>query len=282
SWSASGRDLAVSTVAHRAKGGGIARVVVLAVGSPRAHVVASSRAYGFEMAGWWPDGNGLLYWRDEGFSASIAADGLPLVSQDLSSGRTHVLATTLPYSEWLAWAPDRRTLAVVVGPDRVVWNGAKRVALCHVVSGTCRPEPQPNGSTSIDPAWSDHGRLYFARSTGSAAYSMGPPPRIHGLAPRQSFSWEASEAWAAAGTLEAVRAKDGAQRPPRAVGGASGGQAPTPAGANLLFVRSGALWLLRGGSSVPTELAGGLGTYGPAEPGYYGYIAWHDTFAWHA
>lgn len=280
SWSPSGRDLIVSTVAHSAAGG-VGRLVLLVIGSHRVRVVATSHAYAFDLAGWWPDGKGLLYWKDQDFSASIAADGLPLVSRELSSGRTLTLATMLRYPDWLAWAPSGGTVAIVAGADRVVWDGAKHVALCQVASGTCRTEPQPKGSTSIDPAWSDLGQLYFARSTGTPAYSMGPPPKVPGIPTNEPFGWHAVEAWAAAGAVETVRVQRGEPQPAGLPGGA-GGQAPTPAGANLLLVRSGELWLLHAGSSVPTRISGGLGPYGPADPGYYGYIDWHEAFSWHA
>lgn len=280
SWGPGGRVLAVSTRILTANGG-VGHLVLLARGTSHASIAATSSAYGFLLAGWWPDGRGVLYWEDEDFSGSIAADGLPLASRNLSSGRTHVLASTLPHPEWVSWSPNGATVAVVAGMDRVVWNGAKHVVLCQAATGACQAEPQPEGSTAIDPAWSASGKLYFARSTGTSAYTMGTPP-VRGLAPGPPFRWQAVEAWAAAGGLRVVSAVGGEPEPSAAVRGGAAGQAPTPAGSGLLFVRSGALWSLPSHSNVPTEITGRLGPYGAANPGYYGYVDWQETFAWHA
>ncbi|MHB8505630.1 MAG: hypothetical protein ACYDEN_07930 [Acidimicrobiales bacterium] len=291
SWSPAGNTLAVATVTY-GRNGGTGHLVLLAAGAHRARVLATSQAYGFDLAGWWPDGRGLLYWKDEAFSASIAADGLPLVARSLASGATHTIATTLAYPDWLAWSPGG-TLAVVAGADRVVWNGAKHLLLCQVASGSCSVQPQPKGTTSIDPAWAPAGELYFARSTGTAAYTFGAPPGVAGVG-GAPFGWKAVEGWAAAGGLRVEQAAGaGGGRPAggaaaggggggAAVAGGAGGQEPTFAGAGILFVRGGSLWLLTDGSSKPIQLTGRLGSYGSADPGYYGYINWRDEFAWHA
>src|SRR5260370_15134693 len=59
---------------------------------------------GLRLAGWWPDGRGLLVWIDPQHSASLAADGMSLVGVGLDGG-VHSLATTLGYSSWLSWSP---------------------------------------------------------------------------------------------------------------------------------------------------------------------------------
>lgn len=278
-WGPSGRALAVSVV-ESGPSGGRARLEVLVTGARAARAVATSTTYSYRLAGWWPDGKGFLYWADEAFSSSIAADGLPLVSMNLASGVTHVLSHGLPHPEWVAWSPNGGTVAVVAGMDRVVWDGAKHIVLCQAASGSCRPEPQPDDATAIDPAWSASGDLYFAQSTGTVAYTAGPP-RVHGLPPGPAFRWQAVEAWAAAGQLRSAPALGGEPRASTRVPGGSGGQAPTPAGPNLLFVRAGALWLLPGHSAAPVRISGRLGPFGTADPGYYGYDDWQQTFAWH-
>jgi hypothetical protein len=280
-WSPSGRQIAVSVDRYATPAVGVIELVAASPGLHAARTVASAAGAGLDVASWWPDGKGLLYWNDPQFSSSIAADGLPLVSFDIATRKAHTLATMLPHADWLAWSPDGGTVAVVAGGDRVVWDGAKHLALCQVVAGTCRAEAQPKGTTSLDPAWTGGGQLLFARSTGTAAYTMGPPPGVTGVA-GAPFGWKATEGWAGIGQLRVVQAQAGEPAPSAALAGGAGGQEPTPAGAGILFVRGGALWLLRYGSASPARLTGRLGSYGPANPGYYGYIDWHDEFAWHA
>lgn len=280
-WSPSGGTLAVSTVAFGGAGD-TSRIVLLPVGTrpSDSRVLATSRSAGYELAGWWPDGEGLLYWSDQGFSASIAADGLPLDSIDAVSGRTHTLTRMLPNADWLAWSPSGTSVAVVAGIDRVVWSGAKHLEICRPDAGTCRAEPQPAGTTSTDPAWTATGQLLFARSTGATA-DMGPPPRVPGLGGSPPFSWKDVQAWAAAGGLRTAQATSGVPQRSRPLPGGAGGQAPTPAGADVLFVHHASLWALTPGSAAPIRLTGPLGPYGPTDPGYYGYIDWNHEFTWH-
>lgn len=281
-WSPTGTTLAAGADAPKPSGalGELVTVQDRPGPAPRVHVVATMGNAGFDLAGWWPSGRGLLYWRDGQFSSSIAADGLPLVAYDLATGRSRTLTTSLTYPDWLAWSPDGRTLAVVAGAGRTVWDGGKHLLLCQVPAGTCRPEPQAAGRTSLDPAWMPDGRLVWAEASGTTAQTMAAPPGVPGVA-TAPFEWRAVAAWAAAGGLRTAAVPGGLPGPAQPLPGGAGGQEPRPAGGGLVFVRGGALWRLPAGSTTPVRLTGRLGPYGPSLPGYYGYIPWYQTFAWH-
>ncbi|MDA8061717.1 MAG: hypothetical protein M0T80_04650, partial [Actinomycetota bacterium] len=281
-WSPAGTTLAVSADFYRDDRGEIALLAGAGGGAPvHAVVVRSASNDGEDLVGWWPSGRGLLYWADPYFSASLAADGTPLVAYDLSTRRASTLATMLDYPDWLAWSPDGGSLAIVAGVGRTVWDGDKHLVVCQVPQGTCHPEPQPGRRTSIDPAWTAGGELLWAQAAGTPAETMGAPPGVD-TAGEPPFGWAAVQAWASAGNLEATHAPSGEPAPGAALVGGAGGEEPTPAGAALLLVRHGELWLLPPGSRAPRRLSGPLGPYGPAEPGYYGYVPWYQTFAWHA
>ena len=57
--------------------------------------LASSRTDALIVDGWWANGKGLLAWSDPHDSASLEADGLPLVSYPLDGGSPATLARTL-------------------------------------------------------------------------------------------------------------------------------------------------------------------------------------------
>lgn len=283
-WSPTGRDLAVGTVVagSAAHPGGESSLLIVPADGGRVRVVARSRTYGFEVASWWPDGHGIVYWKDTGFSSSVAADGLPLVSRALATGTVTTLATTLPYPEWVAWSKTGQRLVAVAGRDRVVWEGRKHLVVCDVSASRCHGVAQPSGTTSTDPAWGAGGGLYFSRPTGTSRFSMTAPPHVGGIGATPPFSWRATEAWANAGQVRVWTENGTAAGLDRAVSGASGGQAPTPTSTGLFFVRAGALWVIPTGSHMPARLARRLGPYGRRFPGYYGDDDWAATFAWHA
>ena len=79
------------------------------------HVVTVYRVSqsGIDLAGWWPEGGGLLFWEDPGFAES--ADGDTLYSLELDTARPVALATSLVGPTWLAAEPDGPTVAVVAG-----------------------------------------------------------------------------------------------------------------------------------------------------------------------
>jgi hypothetical protein len=92
------------------------------MGMKRARVAWFTAADDFlPLAGWWPDGKGVLFWRDPGASSSIAADGLGLFTLRLG-GKLRQLATTLSYPDQLAQSPNGHDLALVAGFGREMWH----------------------------------------------------------------------------------------------------------------------------------------------------------------
>jgi len=78
-WSADGMRIAVGTATFTGGQWHSSLDVLGLTGGPPT-VVTATTANVIELAGWWQDGTGLLYWLDFQGSASIAADGLPLDS----------------------------------------------------------------------------------------------------------------------------------------------------------------------------------------------------------
>jgi len=271
-WSPDGRRIAVGLGAFT---GGRWRseldVVSAAGGSPT--VVTATTGNVLDLAGWWPDGNGLLYWFDFQGSGSIAADGLPLDRVALAAPRPRTLVKTmLVHWPWLAFSPRGSSLAAVSGGDRVIWSGRKHITLCGP-GGTCTSVAQPAGVVSADPSWSPGGTaVAFARLSASGPFG----PDGHADFSRYWITrWEAtSEIW--------IVSADGSGARPLAAAGRGAVDPVWGSGGSLLFVRHDSLWLLPASAATATRLTSALGALsgGPYYLSYYGYVPYPQFFAW--
>ena len=218
-----------------------------------------------DVAGWWPDGGGLLFWVDPG--ASESADGLTLYAQ-AAGGQPRALAETLMNNAWLAWGPDGHTVAVVAGGSRSIWGGAKHVETCVVPADTCTDVATAPGTVSLSPAWSPTGVLGFI--DGSAAGPFGSDGRAD-----YSEGWMAR--WNATNELWTETPGHPAQRA-SATSGVVAVQWNT-GGTEVLTVRNDSLWLGPVTAASPRRVVGPL--FASAAPsGYYGQVDWTSQFSW--
>jgi len=280
-WSPDGRQLAFTSIQSSPQAGftGSTLETIPAAGGTPA-VRARSAQDALLAAGWWPDGQGLLAWSDPQDSASLAADGLPLVSYPLSGTRPVTLATTLVHPSFLATTPSLRLVATDAGSDRILWNG-KTIVLCAVTGGCTGFPGEMPGPVNLDPAWSPAGEPVLAFVHGSAS---APRPPEYGQA--------AIVAWYATRRLWVYILGGN----PHLISGA-GTSIAAPAwsadGRFILYVRDNGLWLINpfaghGNPSpgLPSQTGGPAlrivgqlfaGTW----PDYYGYMYWQGQFAWH-
>lgn len=271
-WSPDGRRIAVG-LGTFTDGRWHSGLDVLSMTGGPPTVVTTTTANVLDLAGWWPDSAGLLYWFDFQGSGSIAADGLPLDSVALGAHQPHTLIRPmLVHGSWLAFSAHGHTLAAVSGGNRVIWSGGKQITLC-AAAGSCTPVAQPAGVVSIDPSWSPGGTaVTFARLSASGPFG----PNGHAdFSPYWITRWEATS------RLWSVNAGGGHARPLAAAG--PGAVDPTwGSNGSLLFVRDDSLWLLPPGAASAARLTGSLGALsGPAYyRTYYGYVPYPQLFAW--
>ncbi len=275
-WSPDGRQIAagLSTLRGRRWAG---RLTLLRPRGGRPATVAVSKGNVIELAGWWPDGSGLLYWVDPQGSSSIAADGLPLFTLALRAGQAagrprRLVASMLVHSSWVAFRPGGHQVAVVAGGDREIWGGRKHLVLC-ATSGRCRVLTKPAGTVDLQPEWSAAGRaVLFTRASASGPFGPGG----HAL-----FSPKWIRRWQATSRMRLIPVAGTGGRPITAAG--RGAVDPVQArDGSVMFVRSDAIWILPAGAAAPVRLAGPLGALGPAgyAETYYGYVPYPQLIAW--
>jgi Tol biopolymer transport system component len=267
-WSPSGRQIAftVNTINRRDYWRGTLELQNTAGGHPR--VIQVSKGSTIELAAWWPDSSGLLYWLDPLSSASIADDGLPLFSVPLATLRSRELVTSmLLHGSWLAFSPDGHTVAAVSGDGREIWRGGKHVVICRS-SGNCTPVAGPASVVALQSSWSPDGRtLVFTRASARGPFGPGG---------RATFSPYWTRRWQSTSRLY-LAAADGTGVHRLSAAGRGALDPVWGSDGSLLFVRDDSLWLLPAGASAPRRLTRPLGAIPSA---FYGYVAYPESIAW--
>jgi len=216
------------------------------------------------LAGWWPSARGLVFWLDPDYSQSIAADGLDLSALPLDGSASRALVGTLPYRDWLSWAPDGRTLLLVEGGGREAWQG-KHLTVCDVERGACRLIPQPASDVSVDPAWAPNGSMIaFVRARAHAGSSGAAQTGVDWTITRTL--WLAAPDGSGAHELSYVR-------------GGVFAPAWSADGRALLFWQDDALWLWRSRSSDVVRIIGPFPQHA-APTDFFGHVSWTDIVSW--
>ncbi len=242
------------------------RLGIVSVNADQVVTVYRLAESGIDLAGWWPEGGGLLFWEDPGFADS--ADGDPLYSLELDTDRPVALATSLVGPMWLAAEPNGHTVAVVAGEDRTIWTTGRDVDLCSFPAAICQAVGIPISTVGLAPGWSASGRLVFAvapaSSDGGAYYSSG-----------SMANWDSTNAlWSLV--------LGGEPRPLASTPAGALLAVPASQGSTMVVVADDALWLANIATGAPaTRVAGPL--YSTVSPvGFYGEVDWAGTFAWSA
>ena len=268
-WSPDGRQLAFTVILSNSKRGFYGSKLETIPASGGTPVVRrSSSQAALLVAGWWPDGQGLMAWADEQGSASLAADGQSLLSFPLSGGPSATLGFTLLLEPFLATSPAQQVVAVDNGGDRVLWDN-KTILLCAPAGGCSGLPGGVPRATNLDPALSPTGPgLAFVHA--SAALSRA-----------QTFDQKSIAAWYATRTLW-LYVPGGQAHQLSAAGTAVADPTWSSSGKLMLYVRDDGLWLINPESSKarPMKVVGKL--FEGAWPNYYAYIDWRDQFAWHS
>jgi hypothetical protein len=225
------------------------------------------------LAGWTGDGRALLFWDGgQSFSASLLADGVPLMQVPASGGTAQQLAkSVLLYEDFVRPDPSGSArVAVVVGGPREAWTN-KQLTLYQdggraLLSGS--------DSAASSPAWSRDGQWL--------AYVLGPDQGQELSGDEVHAALQARKLWVRdlAKNKATQLTSDPDYRDEYPLWSADG--------STLLFVRldSGnavSLWLVPAAGGNPQKVVEGLRPSAPvSDPwfGYYGHIDWADLFDW--
>ncbi len=220
---------------------------------------------GIRLLGWWPDGNGILYWEVPAHGGSIATDGVmiqsvpltytpgkgqpsivatgseppgtPLKRADANSKQPIALTGTLCYQDWTRFTRDGKLL-VVDGYGREAWAN-KQLALLDPRDGQQKKLANPKGRVALDPALSaTDGRIAFV------------------TAPDQGPAWSPNDdeykAWEAERTLH-VRDQDGKLTTLTQAGKGIIQPQWSADGKQISFVAQGAIWTVAADNQSPAQ-----------------------------
>ncbi|NMB91047.1 MAG: hypothetical protein GYA17_22025 [Chloroflexi bacterium] len=217
------------------------------------------------LAGWAAGGDGLLFWKQLSFSASLAADGLPLLWVTPGHDQPVNVATTLVEADF--WEAAGPAVVVAAGSGRETWTG-KQIQVFDLSTQPARVVSPP-GLSALSPAVSPDGqRIVFSAGPDLA----GSPPDGSAL-PERSLRLTDLQ-----GQTQRQLTRDPAYRDEHPQWSADGRW--------LLFARidaagSGSLWLLSPWveGAAPQKIAEGL-DLGPYAQDTHGWINWGNLYAW--
>lgn len=234
-------------------------------GQPVKHILAPNA--GIQVVAWWADGKGLLYWLDPLHSASLAADGMGLMSLRLGNSEPKPLATGLAHREWLSFSPQGRLL-MVAGGGRIVW-AEKRLAVINVESGSVQELKNPGGCVALDPSFSPDGRriaFVAAKNLGSNVWGFSKPDEL--------------STWLATRTLWIENADGSGAHPLQSAGAGVYQPVWSRDGSHIMYVRDNAIWIIGSDGGKPEKVLGNF-TEQKDLFGFYGFVSYHDAIAWY-
>jgi Tol biopolymer transport system component len=144
----------------------------------------SEQPSGASAIGWSCGGRCILALVDESFSASIAADGLPLISVRADGGPERALAPhVLTHADFMSVPARRPQVMIVRGIGRETWT-EKQLVLADPVTGQSQPLTDTKSAIG-SVAWSPNGDWIAYVSGPDIGHVGGGDPAKRGLSGRR-------------------------------------------------------------------------------------------------
>jgi Tol biopolymer transport system component len=233
------------------------------------------------LAGWSSDGSHILFWEAPQFSASLLADGVPLLALPTEGGApTQLAQTVLAYHDFVVSGPSgTNQVAVIVGGYRGAWTN-KVLHLFSASTGEDVALTSPD-MAAVSPAWSPDGqRIAYVAMPDQGDLGGGENARL-GLMQRRLWVVDTD------GSSVQQLTDDPAYRDEDPLWSANGDY--------LLFIRVDAedrasLWLVRSEGATPQRVVDELtqesgqskyfGDWQTTVIPYYGHMDWSVLFDW--
>lgn len=268
SWSPDGKTLAYNdTLPYREyyAADDVLLTVDIKGGQPAKHW--QSAGAGIKLAGWQPDGQGLVYWLNPGRGASAATDGLELWSLQLAEAKPKPLTTGLTNKAWQSFSPQGQLLTVE-GDRRIVWAN-KSIAVVNPKTGQLQHLTNPNDCVAIDPQFSPDGKkiaYVVAKNLGIDVWGFAKDADLN--------------AWVNSRTLYIANA-DGSNARALSTSG-QGIYQPTWSkdGYHILYVKNKALWSINIEGGNPEKIFD-LVSEPEDQFGFYGFMSYQNAFSWY-
>ena len=225
------------------------------------------------LEGFSPNGRWLLFWEDTQNSASLAADGLPLVALPLAGGRPKVMTGELHYRDYLTWCGSKLVF--------VLNHGGREVTLGDGIATASGPDWKPE---TILPAKGKISWTSVACPTQAAAARGGGGLVVAGgpAGNDEPFGHEHRSLWMVAAEPHATPQQLSQTVPP--VGYSDELPMWSGDGRWILFVRTrgggigrGKLYAL---DPFRGDVVGPIASVG-ASGNYYGAYSWASQIDWH-
>jgi len=216
------------------------------------------------LQGFSPDGRWLLSWKDLYASASILADGVPLIALPVAGGQPRVVTSELYHDDYVSWCGNR-PVYVLNRHGRFVTQG----------DGIATAAPPSWRATTLLPATGQTSWGAFScNSGGTLVVAAGPKNED------DPFGHERRSIWLVHGKTASVLPQT---RPPR--GTSDEWPSWSAEGRWVLFVRTrfnGKAWpgKLYAADASTGKLAGPIASIGATE-NYYGHYNWTSQIFWH-
>lgn len=262
-WSPDGAAIAYTTLMTNGEGM-TGDLCLLSLNGPEERVVYHARDNGLQLAAWWPDGDGVVFWEGPLTSASLRADGAQLKALRLDPAKSLSLGQSLLYPDWIDWTASSELLWVE-GSGRENWTN-KTIATADVRSGIRTEVQHPNGWVRLDPA--------FSRSSDMIAFIQAPERASGQIDVVPEGAWaESRELW--------VARKDGSGAKKLDAGGVASPMWSED-GSHILYLRDSHLYLVPATGGAPVLVTSHIGSSGqPERSSYYGHFSLQDVLDWH-
>jgi dipeptidyl aminopeptidase/acylaminoacyl peptidase len=287
SLSPNGRLFAVNVVTHESNAPTDRQghlIVLNTDGSNARELFTPGRPNALQIATWSSDSEHILVWIDADFSASLAADGLPLVSVPAGGGPVvRLFDHVLTYSDFLSVSPHQSVILVVSGSQRDSWT-EKRLMLADPATGQTTPLTDEKSAIAAA-VWSPDGtRIAYVSSPDNRHVETATVVRPNGQRATRQFIASGDQSNLADRRLWIMNG-DGADKHQLTNDPQYRDEHPqwSHDGQRIVFTRldkqgHASIWSMDVSNGNVRQVVSSIDSPGPF--GYYGHLDWSSYVAW--